>query len=425
MTIGYLHIGPATHGVTRYGALLARAAREHLSDDVIEAEAELLGRPAEDEQQLRTAIQRLSRADVVHLQYNERVWGNARAAAHVRTVIAVCAAPIVATLHDVREGYGWRGIGRRTWAQRTADVPGGSGAGGGEHRAADPDRVTGLWASMQRAARYVWKEWQNTRATKHLARHAAQILVCTHEEARRLRGIVAPEQRTVLPHFVEDRAIDITPPNAQKELGLAGHRVCTVLGFIHRAKGHALVVEAMPAWPNDVHVVFAGRPAVGSEGFARKLQQRAKALGVADRLRVTGYLEEGALDTYLAATDLALCPFEKVSASGSLSTWIAAERPILASDQPQIAEYNAMAAGAIATFTPYTPAALAEAARAQLDRDAENGRAAHPESTSSVARRARAQLREKLSLPRIIQQHAAVYRAATRHTESSTPSHPE
>jgi len=428
MTIGYLHIGPATHGVTRYGALLARAAREHLSDDVIEAEAELQGRPAEDEQQLRTAIQRLSSADVVHLQYNERVWGNARAAAHVRTVIAACAAPIVATLHDVREGYGWRGIGRRTWAQRTADGLGGSGAGGeagSEDRAADPHRATGLWASMQRAARYVWKEWQNTRATKHLARRAAQILVCTHEEARRLHGIVAPEQRTVIPHFVEDRAIDIAPPDAKEELGLAGRRVCTVLGFIHRAKGHALVVEAMPAWPDHVHVVFAGRPAVGSQGFAQKLQQRAKALGVADRLRITGYLEEDTLDRYLAATDLALCPFEQVSASGSLSTWIAAGRPILASDQPQIAEYNAMAAGAIATFTPSTPAALAEAGRAQLGREAEAGPEAHPKSTSSASRRARAQLREKLSLPRIIQQHAAVYRAATRHAESSTHPHPE
>lgn len=424
MTIGYLHIGSATHGVTRYGTILARAAHEHLPDDVIEAGAELQGRPADDEQRLRAATQRLLEADVVHLQYNERVWGNAQAAAHVRTVITACTAPIVATLHDVREGYGWHGIGRRTWAQRTADVPGvtsGDGKGGD----AGANRETGLWVSIRRAGQYVWKEWQNTRATKQLAQHAAQILVCTREEVWRLRGIVAPEQRTVIPHFVEDRSIDIAPPDAKEELDLAGRRVGTVLGFIHRAKGHALVVEAMPAWPDDVHVVFAGRPAVGSEGFAQKLQQRAEALGVADRLRVTGYLDEDTLDRYLAATDVALCPFEQVSASGSLSTWIAAGRPILASDQPQIAEYNAMAAGAIATFAPYTPAALAEAARVQLNRNAEDGRKAHPKSTSSASRRARAQLREKLSLPRIIQQHAAVYRTATRHAESSTHSHPE
>ena len=75
-----------------------------------------------------------------------------------------------------------------------------------------PLRATGLRASMRRAAQYVWKEWQNTRATKQLAQHAAQILVCTHEEARRLRGIVTPERRTVIPHFVEDRSIDVAPP---------------------------------------------------------------------------------------------------------------------------------------------------------------------------------------------------------------------
>lgn len=425
MTIGYLHIGSETHGVTRYGIMLARAAREHLSDDVLEAEAMLGGHPTEGEQRLRAAVQRLAGADVIHLQYNERVWGNAAAAGHVRTVLAASPAPLVATLHDVRNGYGWRGIGRRTWAKRTADVPGVRAAGGAADDAPDTERATGLWASLRRAARYVWKEWQNTRATKQLARGAAQILVCTREEARRLRGIVAPERCMVIPHFVERRSLDVTPQQAKEELGLTGRRVFTVLGFIHRAKGHALVVDAMPAWPDDVQVVFAGRPAVGSEGFTQKLRQRAEALGVVERLRVTGYLDEDLLDRYLAATDLALCPFEQVSASGSLSTWIAAGRPILASDQPQIAEYNAMAAGAIATFTPYTSAALAEAARAQSERDAEAGHEAPPTSTSSASRRARAQLRENLSLPRIIQQHAAVYRAAARQAEPSIQPHPK
>lgn len=412
MTIGYLHVGSATHGVTRYGKMLACAAHAHLPEEVIEADAVLQEGSADNEQRLRAAIQRLSAADVVHLQYNERVWGNADAAAHIRTVIAACPVPLVATLHDVRDGYGWRGIGRRVWAKRTADVPGVGAAEGREEVAANTDRQTGLWASMRRAGRYVWKEWQNTRATKQLAHRAAQVLVCTHEEARRLRGLVAPAQCTVIPHFVETRSIDRTPQQAKEELGLAGCRVCSVLGFIHRAKGHALVVNAMPAWPDDVQVVFAGRPAVGSEGFTQRLQQRAEALGVAERLRITGYLDEDTLNRYLAATDLALCPFEQISASGSLSTWIAAERPILASDQPQIAEYNAMAAGAIATFTPYTPAALAASARARLHQGAE------------VGREARAQLREKLSLPRIIQQHAAVYRAALP-AEPSTHPHPE
>jgi glycosyltransferase involved in cell wall biosynthesis len=347
----------------------------------------------------------------VHLQYNERVWGNADAAAHIRTVCEACDAPVIATLHDIRKGYGWRGIGRRTWARRTASVPSlVTPTSSSAPSAGDRDRATGLWASLQRAGRYVWKEWQNTRATKHLARHAAQVLVCTREEARRLRGLAPADAVTVIPHYVEDRSLTISADDAKDAVDLPQRRVCTVLGFIHRAKGHALVVEAMRHWPDDVHVVFAGRPAMGSADFAHQLEQRAAQLKVANRLRITGYLDEKTLDRYLAATDLALCPFEELSASGSLATWIAAERPILASEQPQVAEYNAMAAGAIVTFTPYVPEALATTALAQLEGASEAGRAA------------RAQLREKLSLSRIIQEHATVYRAAAAGKAPSTQS---
>jgi hypothetical protein len=413
MTIGFLHVGPEQHGVVRYGRMLAQAALDYLDADVIEVAGDLKTPQDVGAGRLDTAIQELAAADVVHMQYNERVWGNADAATHIRAVVRTCEAPIVATLHDVREGYGWRGIGRRTWAQRTADVPALLTPEGNASSADDADRSAGLWAALQRAGRYVWKEWQNTRATKYLARHAAQILVCTREEERRLRGLGAAGTLTVIPHFVEDRSVDIAPNDAKTAIDLAGQRMCTVLGFIHRAKGHALVVEAMPHWPEDVQVVFAGRPAVGSEDFARQLEERAAQLGLADRLRITGYLEEAALDQYLAATDLALCPFEEVSASGSLSTWIAVERPILASEQPQIAEYNALAAGAIDTFAPYVPEALATAALAQLNGTADEGQAA------------RARLREKLSLPRIIQEHAAVYRAAAARGASSTKIHTE
>lgn len=407
MRVGYLHIGSPAHGVVRYGRVLADAARTHLDAEVQEAVVELDAVPSADERRLRRAVQQLA-ADVVHLQYNERVWGDARAAANVRVFAGACTAPLVATLHDVRRSYGWGGIVRRLWTKRAARHarrPSKSeegGAGGG--------RSDGWLASLRRAARYAWKERQNARATRRLVRRAGRVLVCTKEEARRLQGTVPEERLTVIPHFVEARTIDASQEEAKGTLGLAGRRVCTVLGFIHRAKGHALVVEALPQWPADVQVVFAGRPARGSEEFTARLRARAEALGVADRLRVTGYLSEAELNRYLAATDLALCPFEEISASGSLATWIAAARPMLASNRPQIAEYNARAPGAIATFSPYTPAALAAATRALLSGEDEAGH------------RARTQLRDQLSLPRIVQQHADVYRrVVARNVESPTP----
>ena len=86
------------------------------------------------------------------------------------------------------------------------------------------------------------------------------------------------------------------------------------------------------------------------------------------------------------------------SASASLSTWISAARPILASSLPLIAEYNALEPDAIHTFDPYTAASLADAIRAALDRD----------SDAEVQRVAR--LRERLLPPAILDRHVEAYR---------------
>jgi len=123
----------------------------------------------------------------------------------------------------------------------------------------------------------------------------------------------------------------------------------------------------------------------------------AQALGVADRFRITGYLPEHELNRYLAATSLAVCPFRDASASASLSTWISAARPILASSLPLIAEYNALEPDAIRTFHPYTAASLADAIRAALDRDSDA-------EDQRVAR-----LRERLLAPAILDRHVEAY----------------
>ena len=102
----------------------------------------------------------------------------------------------------------------------------------------------------------------------------------------------------------------------------------------------------------------------------------------------------------LAATDVALCPFREMSASGALATWISAGRPIVASDLPAIRELDAMAPGAIRRFAPYEPAALREAIAAALD-----------EATAEPDPRVR-RLAAELATPRIVARYAEVYRAA-------------
>ncbi len=133
--------------------------------------------------------------------------------------------------------------------------------------------------------------------------------------------------------------------------------------------------------------------------IGEKLLALAKEKGVSDRLHITGYLSEEDLERYLVATDLAICPFKKLSASGSLSTWISVARPVLASDVPQIDEYNRLEPGAIQTFAPYTPSALASAVRQML-------------SSLSNTDQKLEKLRQHLDMSVIFDQHLNYYRQA-------------
>ena len=64
------------------------------------------------------------------------------------------------------------------------------------------------------------------------------------------------------------------------------------MGAIRPHKNQLLLVEALPALPADVALVLAGR----RELEADRLIERARALGVADRVHVTGYLDDADIE---------------------------------------------------------------------------------------------------------------------------------
>jgi glycosyltransferase involved in cell wall biosynthesis len=134
-------------------------------------------------------------------------------------------------------------------------------------------------------------------------------------------------------------------------------------GFIFGSKGHQILLEAMPLLPH-IKVVFVGGQSLGSLGSEHYswVMNLARQKGVHDRLEVTGYLPDEEYQRYMAAADLAVCPFYRhKSAPGSLSSLVAAGCTVLQSDLPLVAEYHAMVPDAISTFSPYTPEALATA----------------------------------------------------------------
>jgi glycosyltransferase involved in cell wall biosynthesis len=108
-------------------------------------------------------------------------------------------------------------------------------------------------------------------------------------------------------------------------------------------------------------MVYAGGPVAGRSYVYDLAIQKAAQLELGDRFRITGYLTEEQLETWIAATHLAILPFTDLSASGSLSSWISAGKPMLASDLPGFREYVRRVPGSLALFGPPEPVPLATA----------------------------------------------------------------
>ena len=399
LTIGYVQVGSPAHGICRYGRLLVDEGRHRPPLNILEENIELDGDEARDCQRLEAAASRLSAADVVHAQvslWGAGSWGaGSRARRNLQTFRRACRAPIVFTLHDV-----------------TALIPFEKQMPVGVLRTVLVEMAKGLLRPLVHRLRRVRRPMRPARAAAwwnpdgyrawRLARwltDAGLNFVLTTREQRLLASMALSRKTALIPHFVED------PPPPKPVARPARQRKAVILaGFIFDAKGHRMMVEAMPLLP-DVEVTFVGGSTVGTapvDGVSG-LTRLAGELGVLDRLQVTGYLPEEEYQGHLMKADLAVCPFgPRKAASGSLSSLIAAGCPVVASDIPLIREYNDLVPDAIATFSPYTPEALAGAVRGLLDRPRTEAAAGLEE------------LRRRLSIHAIYDRHLDHYSQVAR-----------
>ncbi|MFO7533812.1 MAG: glycosyltransferase [Candidatus Limnocylindrales bacterium] len=305
--LGFLHLGRTESGVRRYGQLIADEARTRDDLTVTEAEA---GRVDESSRQLTQVAAELAGCDVLVMQWNRRGWGkHGRSLARLMRFRRAYAGALVVTLHDVFAREGLR------------------------QRLLQPD---------------VW-------SLRWLGRTAERVVVHSQIEVERLRGIIPMEKLRVVPHFVERRELALTPAAARARLGLSDRRVVTLLGFVYGRKGHRYAVEAVPFMPDDAVMVYAGGPVAGRSYVYDLALSKAQELGLGDRFRITGYLSDEELATWIAATHLAILPFTDLSASGSLSSWISAGKPMLVSDLPGFREYGRRVPGALNFFGPTEP----------------------------------------------------------------------
>ena len=398
-TIGYLQVGSAAHGICRYGRLLAEEGRHHPNVNILEENIQLDGDRARDRHRLEVAASRLSAADVVHVQvslWSAGSWGaGSRAMRNLRTFHRACRARIVCTLHDVTalislENQMPLGV------LRTVIVEMGKGL-------LRPlvHRLRGVRRPVRAAApRTAWRNLGGYRAwrlVRWLAGESMVTFVLTTAEERLLASMALSRKTALIPHFVEDPPLPTSSARPRRQ-----RKVVILAGFIFDAKGHRMMVEAMPLLP-DIEVTFVGGSASPRTAPLDWLTRLAGELGVLDRLQITGYLPEAEYQGHLMKADLAVCPFgPRKGASGSLSSLIAAGCPVVASDIPLIREYNDLVPGAIATFSPYTADALAGAVRVLLDR---------PRSETAAGLE---ELRRRLSIHAIYDRHLDHYGRAAR-----------
>lgn len=299
LTVGMLHLGSPVHGINRYGRVIAAELRRFPGISVIEHHRDLT-RPGWRGVMDATRVTRcFSAADVVIVPYcTNGLWGSQRAKlAQLLTVLTGIRAPVVTVLHDV---YGPRGKGRSELVAMATCI----------------------------------------------ALPQAVVIHGEHERPRLYR-IPRADQVRVIPHFIERRE-SIEQHQARQALGVDPEaRIVGVLGWIHPRKHYELAIRLLAALEPDFELWLIGSPPNGDSAYLNALQALSEELGVAERMTVTGYVEEDELALRIAALDVGLCPYHDASASGSMSTLLSARRPIVASDFAMAAELARLAPGTI------------------------------------------------------------------------------
>jgi glycosyltransferase involved in cell wall biosynthesis len=179
---------------------------------------------------------------------------------------------------------------------------------------------------------------------------ARRVVVISHALSRTLAERYAPEAGQIdvriLPNGVDLRRYrDLpSPREARRRLGLEDRVTAMYTGHLYRGRGMEVILELARSYPELGFVCVGGEDAA-VEGWRRLALQA----GVRN-LRLIGYVEHGRVPLYQAAGDVLLMPYATSIAGSSggdsaavaspmkMFEYLAAGRPILASDLPAIRE---------------------------------------------------------------------------------------
>jgi glycosyltransferase involved in cell wall biosynthesis len=298
MTVGFLHLGSERGGIHRDGRMLATRLRERPGVRVVERAVDVTDGGVAGLRGLVRAARSLAVADVTIVPYSpNRLLAGGRTHLVQLLLTQLVLSRTVTVLHDVYPSRRWRS--RNWWALTVC-------------------------ALLSRAV--VFHE-----------QHELATLNTVPRRGRVFRIPLAVEAMSLPPRS-----------RARAELGVSeSAAVLGMVGWIHSRKNCERAVEVLARLSEDAQLWLIGSATPDAHAYCQGLERLAGDLGVADRLRITGYVGDEELRGRLAAIDVALVPYTAMSASASLSTLIGARRPVLASDLAVTRELHEVAPDAI------------------------------------------------------------------------------
>jgi len=190
-----------------------------------------------------------------------------------------------------------------------------------------------------------------------VARAVDTVMLSSDHEARLLALLTGPGARpepTVVP-------LPVDPPPAAARRPAPRPEVA-VFGFVYPGKGHEDVLLAMAGLPPEISFVALGRAADGHQDLIAVLKS-----GSGRRAEVTGFVPDADLDLRLRQVAVPVAPGRRVSASGSINTWIEAGRRPLVAEGSYTREFADRYPGAVHLYRPGRLPALIEAVLAEPD----------------------------------------------------------
>jgi glycosyltransferase involved in cell wall biosynthesis len=228
--------------------------------------------------------------------------------------------------------------------------------------------------------------WGMTQVIRRAARDADSLITASAAARDEICATLGLDARrfTVVPHGVSlvPRAEPASEAELRDRLRLSGGRLVVCVAAVRPHKNQELLLRALGKLPEDVVLVLVGR----HEAYADRLRALASELGVADRLRLTGYLSDAELERLWIMAGCAAFPTRAEGFGLPVLEAMARGVPVACSD---IAVLREVGGDAPQYFDPADPGAAARAIRVALENGARGRTGAERAASFSWAETAR------------------------------------